>query len=301
MKKRIVQGIAGLAVIAAGGGWILTMPTTADERAFAGLTPDLERGAYLFDAGGCASCHAAPDASGEAMETLSGGRPFASPFGTFYAPNISPDAAHGIGDWSVTDLASALQHGTGKDGEHLYPALPYTSYVHMTDADVVSLHGYLQTLPASDQASLDHDVPFPFNVRRGLGLWKLAFTTDDWAITDVPPEAETGRYIAEALAHCGECHTPRNAVGALDRDNWLAGAPNPSGRGTIPNITPGGLNWSEADLVAYFKSGFTPEFDTAGGEMAEVVANLSQLPEEDLYSLARYLKNIPAVGGAPAN
>jgi mono/diheme cytochrome c family protein len=157
------------------------------------------------------------------------------------------------------------------------------------------LRAYLQTLPPSDAASLPHDVPFPFNIRRSLGGWKLLFLKDGFVRPDVPADAEAGRYIVEALAHCGECHTPRNALGGLDYTRWLGGAPSPDGKGKIPNITPGALTWSESEIVDYLKTGFTPEFDSAGGLMAEVVANMSQLPDEDLLSIAKYLKALPPV------
>ena len=109
------------------------------------------------------------------------------------------------------------------------------------------------------------------------------------------PEAERGRYLAEALGHCAECHTPRGPLGQLDRTRWLAGAPDPGGKGRVPNLTPAGLDWSEADLIGYFRTGFTPDFDSAGGLMAEVVQNLAELPEADLAALAAYLKAVPAV------
>ncbi|MCR8723588.1 cytochrome c [Frigidibacter sp. SLM-1] len=286
----LVLGLIGLAAF-----WVITRPTQLTPDAIAGLTPDPVRGEYVFRAAGCASCHAAKDATGADLLKLGGGKAFPSEFGTFYAPNISPDPVHGIGNWTAIDLVNALQNGVGPDGTHLYPALPYGAYAKMTLQDVVSLRAYLATLPAVDTPSKPQDVSFPFSIRRALGGWKFLFLQRDFVIQDVPPEAETGRYIAEALAHCGECHTARNALGGLKTGQWLGGAPNPTGKGTIPNITPGKLDWSEADLVTFFQSGFTPEFDTAGGTMAEVVENLSTLPEADLVSLARYLKSVPAV------
>jgi mono/diheme cytochrome c family protein len=121
------------------------------------------------------------------------------------------------------------------------------------------------------------------------------FLRDDWAIDAASPAIERGRYIAEALAHCGECHTPRNLLGGLDRSRWLGGAPDPSGKGSIPNITLGKLTWSEAEIVEYLTSGFTPEFDSVGGHMAHVVDNMARLPESDRAAVAAYLKSVPAV------
>lgn len=300
MLRRWILAGAVLGLVALGVAWFVTRPTQYGPEAIAGLTPDPVRGEYVFRAAGCASCHAAAGASGADLLRLGGGQAFPSAFGTFYAPNISSDPVQGIGAWSAIDLVNALVNGVSPQGAHLYPALPYAAYTHMTLQDVVSLRAWLATLPAVDTPSRPQDVGFPFSVRRLLGGWKLLYLRRDWAVKDVPPEAVIGRYIAEALAHCGECHTPRTALGGLKRGLWLAGAPNPTGKGTIPNITPGGLDWSEADLVTFFQSGFKPDFDTAGGTMTEVIANLQTLPEADLLSLAAYLKAIPAVASKPA-
>jgi mono/diheme cytochrome c family protein len=276
--------------------WLMTIPQQLGDEAFEGLVPDPARGAQVFAAAGCASCHMAPGAEGEAQLVLAGGQRFATAFGTFLAPNISPDPAAGIGDWTVADLGSALLRGTGRGGEHLYPALPYWSYARMEPQDVVDLHAYMQGLPVSATPSLPHEVGFPFSVRRLLGGWKLLNTRGDFVLTGDLTEAETrGRYIAEALAHCGECHTPRNALGGLDTARWLGGAPNPSGQGTIPNITPAKLTWTEDEIVEYLTSGFTPEYDSVGGHMVHVVENMAQLPEADRRAVAAYLKRVPAV------
>ena len=227
---------------------------------------------------------------------LSGGRQFASPFGTFYAPNISPDPENGIGGWSAMDLANAMVKGTSPDGQHYFPAFPYTSYTKANLGDIVSLHAFLATLPASTQPSKAHDVGFPFNIRRTLGVWKFLFLRDDFVVAgDLSEQEQRGRYLAEALGHCAECHTARNPLGGLKLSEWLGGAPNPSGKGTIPNITPGKLLWSQADIAEYLSSGFTPEYDTVGGSMADVVENTAKLPPEDRAAIAAYLANVVAV------
>lgn len=293
---RILASLVVLALAGAAVFWWITRPETAEAGVLEGLEPDLERGEWVFYAGGCASCHAAEGAEGEDKLVLAGGRGFASDFGTFYAPNISPDPEAGIGGWSALDLYNAMHHGVSPEGQHYYPAFPYNTYVNATPEDIVSLHAFLQTLPESDAESRAHDVGFPFNVRRSLGGWKMLFQREGWVVDgDLTEEQERGRYIAEALGHCGECHTPRNLLGGLNRSAWLGGAPNPSGDGTIPNITPAALDWSEVDLVAYFTSGFTPEYDSAGGHMAEVIENLAELAEEDRQALAAYLKAVAAV------
>ncbi|NUH64139.1 cytochrome c [Sulfitobacter sp. S0837] len=292
--RSVVTVVLACAVLGAGLGWGLTRPEPLDQSYGAGLTADPDAGALIFAAGGCVSCHAAPESEGEARLVLAGGLPFASDFGTFYAPNISSDPDHGIGNWTLPEFARAVTQGVSPEGQHYYPAFPYTAYGHLAPQDVTDLFAYMQTLPASSTPSKPHDVGFPFNVRRGLGLWKVLFAKDDYVLAGDPDaQVARGRYLAEGLAHCGECHTPRNALGALDHSAWLTGAPNPSGKGKIPGITPAQLDWSEADLVEYFTSGFTPEYDSAGGEMAEVVSNLAQLPESDREAIAAYLKALP--------
>jgi len=280
----------GLGLIAALGGWILSAPKPLDPEALAGLTPDAGRGETVFWAAGCAGCHAAPDAEGEeARLVLAGGYRMTSPFGTFIAPNISP-APEGIGGWSTLDLANALIAGVSPKGAHYYPALPYTTYQRMSLQDAVDLKAFMDTLPPSPVASLPHKVGFPFNIRRGLGLWKWMFLEPAYAMPEAP---ERGRYLVEALGHCTECHTPRNALGVLDRTAWMQGAPNPSGKGKIPGINSAQLTWSAADIAYYLETGFTPDFDSAGGQMADVIAHMSKLTPEDRNAIAAYLKSVP--------
>lgn len=293
--RRLLLSLAGLAAAAAGLGWVLTAPERLPDTVTAGLTGDAARGEAVFWAAGCASCHSAEGATGDARLVLSGGRKFPSDFGTFVAPNISPDPTAGIGGWSLAQFADAVMRGVSPEGAHYYPAFPYTAYAKAAPQDIADLWAFVQTLPADATPSRPHEVGFPFSIRRAVGGWKLLFADAGWALADPPSaEAERGRYLAEALAHCGECHTPRGALGQLDRARWLGGAPNPGGTGTIPNITPGALDWSETDIAGYLKSGFTPEFDTAGGHMAEVVLNLGHLPDADLAAIALYLKAVPA-------
>jgi mono/diheme cytochrome c family protein len=291
--RRAIRYLALLAVIGAGTGWVLTTPKPLAEADVAALTGDAERGEAVFWAAGCASCHMAPDAKGDAQLVLAGGMRFASDFGTFVAPNISP-SAEGIGGWSLGQFASAVQRGVSPEGAHYYPAFPYNAYNKATLQDMADLYAYMQTLPADATPSQPHEIGFPFNIRRSLGGWKLLFSSDEWVIGGDLTEAETrGRYLVEALAHCGECHTPRNALGGLDLSRWLAGAPNPDGKGRSPNITPAALNWSEAEIAAYLLSGFTPEFDSVGGHMVAVVENMARLPESDRLAIAAYLKKVP--------
>jgi mono/diheme cytochrome c family protein len=287
--------ILAVVVLSAGAFWYLTRPQPLPAGALAGLAGDPEAGRIVFDAGGCASCHAAPDAAGETRLILSGGQRFSSPFGTFIAPNISSDPDFGIGAWGAQELANAMLRGLSPDGRHYYPAFPYTSYARVSLQDIADLHAYLQTLPASRTASPGHEVGFPFNIRRGLGLWKRRYLSDAPVVTAaLSPEAARGRYLAEGLAHCGECHTPRDRFGGPDLSRWLAGAPAPDGDGKIPDLRPGQLEWSETDLVGYFTTGFTPDYDVAGGLMVKVIENLKRLPRSDAEALAAYLKALPA-------
>ncbi len=293
--KRLIYLTVALA-FAGAVGLFITAPKRIDADALAGFEPDVDAGAMVFLAAGCASCHSAPQATGDARFLLTGGRSFPSDFGTFYAPNISSDPVAGIGSWSALDLANALRFGTSPDGQHYFPVFPYGTYSRASLQDISSLHAYLQTLPPDQSENIPHDVGFPFNIRVSLGGWKMLFFSDDWLLEDAPtPELKRGRYLVEALGHCAECHTARNALGGLKKSVWLGGAPNPAGKGTVPNITPAKLDWSDADLVNYFKTGFTPDFDTAGGLMVEVIENLSGLPDADLQAIVAYLRAIPAV------
>jgi mono/diheme cytochrome c family protein len=293
---RILRWLFGIAVVVAAVVWFLARPNPLDESDVAGLTGDSVHGEQVFWASGCASCHMAAEAKDAAQLVLVGGQRFPSDFGTFIAPNISQDPDHGIGGWSVLDLANALTRGVSPQGTHYYPALPYASYAKMTLQDVADLHAFLQTLPADPTPSQPHEIGFPFSIRDTIGVWKLLFLSDDWSLAgNLTPTADRGRYIAEALAHCGECHTPRNALGGMDTSRWLGGAPNPSGEGRIPNITPGKLGWVAPDIVQYLTTGFTPDFDSVGGHMAHVVENMARLPESDRQAVAEYLLAVPSV------
>lgn len=291
---RVLRWLVLLAVIGAAGLWWLARPKALSAAEVAGLTGDAARGEAVFWAAGCASCHMAPGAQGEAQLVLAGGQRFASDFGTFVAPNISQDPTHGIGGWSVLELANALTRGVSPEGEHYYPSLPYASYAKMRLEDVADLHAFLQTLPADATPSAPHELAFPFSRREAVGLWKLLYLKDNWAVAgNVTPTVDRGRYIAEALAHCGECHTPRTALGGMDTARWLAGAPDPAGEGRIPNITPAALGWTAGDIVQYLTTGFTPDYDSVGGHMAHVVENMARLPESDRQAVAEYLLAVP--------
>ena len=293
--------VAGGAVTAAGAAvfWLATAPGGLDAATLAAMGEgDAARGEQVFWAGGCASCHAAPGATGEARLALSGGVRLATQFGTFVAPNISQHPRDGIGAWTAGDLANAMLRGVSPGGRHYYPAFPYTSYARMRVEDVADLHAFLKTLPAVEGDAGRHELGFPYNIRRGLGLWKLLFldAAPVVALEGAPEAVARGRYLVEGPGHCGECHTPRNALGGTDRSRWLAGAPAAEGQGTVPNITSGdgGIgDWSEADIAGLLESGFTPDFDSVGGAMASVVRSIAELPASDREAIAAYLKAVP--------
>ncbi len=294
---RLIRWLFAVALLAGAAVWWLTRPQPLPDDATAGLQGDAARGETVFWAAGCASCHAAPGAKDAARLILSGGYRIQSPFGTFVAPNISP-SPQGIGGWSAQDLANALIAGVSPSGQHYYPALPYTTYTRMTLQDVADLKVYLDGLPPSDAPGAAHELGFPFNIRRGLGLWKQVNLSADWVVeVGDDPQLQRGRYLVEALGHCAECHTPRDAFGGLDVARWMRGAPTPSGKGRIPPLTPDKLTWSAADIAYYLETGFTPDYDSAGGEMAQVVENLAHLSPRDRLAIAAYLKALPGPAG----
>lgn len=293
--------VAGVAVIALGAAtaWALTKPEPHPESYWANVgAPDLAHGEQLFWAGGCASCHAATGAEGDALKVMSGGRALPSPFGTFHIPNISPDPQAGIGNWTLAEFGNAMTRGVGPSGEHLYPSFPYGSYARMSAKDINDLFGYMKTLPASSNVAPPHELGVPFNIRMAVGGWKFLYFSDAPRVelASADEKVRRGQYLVEGPGHCGECHTPRNALGGFETGKWLAGGPNPEGEGTIPGITPGGpiASWSEADIVNYLETGFTPDYDSAGGSMVEVQKNMAHLPKSDLGAIAAYLKAVPA-------
>lgn len=295
----VFKGVFSLGIIACGLGWFLSAPSYLDPANILEQSSNITNGELVFYQGGCASCHAAPNASGDTKKILSGGQHFKTEFGTFIAPNISPSPTHGIGNWTLYDFTNALKKGVSPKGKHYYPAFPYTSYARMTVADVVDLYAYIQTLPKSETPNQPHQTSFPFNIRRGLGLWKQLYLNDTPVMpTASDPVIQRGQYLVEGAGHCTECHTPRNMIGGIRTNQWFAGGPNPDGDGKIPNITPhdtGIGSWSEGEIVNYLKTGFTPDFDSVGGSMSAVIDNTSHLPDADLLAIARYLKSIPAL------
>ena len=256
------------------------------------------RGAYLATAAGCADCHTDAKNGGR---PYAGGRALTTPFGTFYAPNITPDMVTGIGQWSDVQFLNALREGVRPDGSNFFPVFPYPSFTKITDGDVRAIKAYLFAQPAVRQANRAHDVAFPFSWRFLLSGWKVLFFNPG-PFRPAPDRGETynrGAYLVTALAHCGECHTSRNWFGAMEPSRFLAGTPHgPDGK-AVPNITPnqetGIGNWSDDDIEALLKDGQTPDFDFVGGAMAEVVKNTARLTDADRRAIAAFLRSVTAV------
>lgn len=276
------------------GTMLLAVPARADD-------PSAERGRYIFDAGGCLACHTDEKAG---IAPLAGGPPLTTPFGTFYAPNITPDPAAGIGRWSAEQFRNAMRDGVGPQGQHYYPVFPYPTYTKMAERDLNDLWTFLKTIPSAAVPSREHDVGFPFSLRLVLLPWKwLNFSSGEWK-PDPGQDLRIGRgaYLVEALTHCGECHSPRTALGAIDRSRWLAGARIGATQAAAPNLTPdasGLAEWSTSDIVFALETGSTPEGGSFDGEMREVVKNsTSRLTKEDREAIAVYLKSLTALPSA---
>jgi mono/diheme cytochrome c family protein len=300
MLRKIFLAAMALAIIGLAVFWWLTVPAVVASGALPPYQPNLANGQTMFNAGGCSSCHAVPNQPDRLK--LGGGLALPSPFGTFYVPNISPDPNDGIGRWSEADFVTALLKGTSPQGAHYFPAFPYTSYAHAKVEDTRDLFAYLKTLPAMSGRVRDHDVRFPFNIRRNVGVWKLLFMDGKPFASDAGHSASwnRGAYLVNSLGHCAECHSPRNLLGGIVRAQRFAGGPNPEGEGFVPNITQKGIGeWSVKDFAYFLGTGELPDGDSAGGSMARVIKNTSQLPAEDRAAMAEYLKSLPPVEGPP--
>jgi mono/diheme cytochrome c family protein len=254
----------------------------------------VERGAYLAKAADCMACH-----------TTQGGKPYAGglgfklPFGTLYSTNITPDKDTGIGDYSDQDFLNAIHRGVRRDGARLYPAMPFVSYTYMTDADAMAIKAYLFSLPPVHAAAPDNTLGFPFNQRWAMNFWSAVFNSDTRFEPDTSqsPEWNRGAYLAEALAHCGECHTPRNLAFALDNRQKFAGAVTAGWRAfNISSDKATGIgSWRDDDLISYLSTGHAAGHGTAAGPMGEAVdRSFSQLTPEDVRAIVAYLRTVPA-------
>jgi mono/diheme cytochrome c family protein len=299
MGRRLTRGLVIVLVLVAAGFaafWFVTMPASVPASALGSHTPDLANGRTMFFAGGCSGCHAVPKQKDPTR--LGGGLALKSPFGTFHVPNISPDPEDGIGGWTEAQFVTAMTKGTSPQGEHLYPAFPYTSYQRMKVDDLRDLFAFIKTLPPVKGKAPPHDLPFPFNVRLLLGGWKFLFLDGKPFQPDPAQSAEwnRGAYLVNGPGHCAECHSPRNALGAIVESRRFSGGPSPDGQGGVPNITQAKLkHWTVQDFAGTLDDGMTPDADRVGGAMIDVVRNTAQLSDEDRKAMAVYLKSLPPV------
>lgn len=295
MKKTAsVVAVGVLIIISATAYWLFAVPMVSSAP-----IPDspasIERGRYLVAAGGCVSCHEGADDP----QSLSGGLALESDFGTFYVPNITPDTRTGVGNWTGREFLLALKHGRGPDGGFYYPAFPYLAYGGMTDEDVLDVAAFLMTLPAIDAETPDHEVP-AWLQRWTLAGWnRLAALLMPRLKPETDPEIARGAYLARSLGHCGECHTPRNAIGIPDLDREFAGAAllEKGLDKTVEAIDAEALQeWTAQDFVNLLSFGMKPDGEFVGGEMEKVIEhNTSKLKQDDQQSLAAFFKRAQAI------
>lgn len=284
-------------------GLLLAAPLAfAETPAPAPLDSQLKQGEYIYRAASCETCHTDTKHAGK---PLAGGHALVTPFGTFYSPNITPDKETGIGRWSEQDFVRAMRFGMSPDGDHYYPAFPYPSYTQLSDDDIRALWAYLKTRPPVMQANRQHDLKWFARSRSFVGSWKRLYFTPGVYQSDTSKSQtwNRGAYLSEAAAHCGECHTPRNIFGGIQIEQRYAGTRAGPDGGVVPNITPdkktGIGKWRASELVEYLATGLTPEGDSAGDLMAEVIDNgLKYLTKEDLAAIAEYVLSLPPVENA---
>jgi len=270
--------------------------------AYAADNGSITRGAYLAIAADCGACHTDKKTAGA---PLAGGPPLVTAFGTFYGPNITPDKQTGIGEWTEDQFKRALRAGINEHGAYMFPVFPFTSFTNLTDADASDLYAYLQNVPAVTHRAPRNEVKFPFGWRPLLWFWRtLFFKQGPLAPVDgQSAEWNRGRYLAEAVVHCQECHTPRNFLGAPDRSHAYAGNPHEPDGQDAPDVTSdkkdGIGDWKLGDVIDLLKTGSTPDGDIVGKGMGDVVDGTGKLTDADLHALAVYIKSLPAVPQTP--
>lgn len=267
---------------------------------------DIERGAYLSHAGNCMTCH-----TKEGGEPYAGGVAFETDFGIIYSTNITPDMAAGIGDWSEDDFVRAMHEGVSADGRNLYPAFPYPSFTKVSDADIKLIYEYLKSVTPSSYRPPENEMGFPFNQRGLMGIWNALFFEEGRFTEDSSQSAEWNRggYLVEGLAHCGTCHTPRNALGGLDQDRALSGGTyndkvatgdvRPWSAVNLTQATDGLGSWSQDDIYQYLKTGHSPRAGTFGPMNEVITESLQKLSDEDVSAMSEYLHSLPPIERAP--
>jgi mono/diheme cytochrome c family protein len=292
-QLRVLTLLAFLVLIAAIAG--TTTARAADNAA-------ITRGAYLAIAADCGACHTDKKAGGA---PLAGGPALKTDFGTFYGPNITPDKQTGIGNWTEDQFKRALRSGVNEHGAYMFPVFPFTSFTNLTDADASDLYAYLLSVPAVTHRAPQNDIKFPFGWRPLLFGWRTLFFKQGPLAPDAGQSAEwnRGRYLAEAVVHCQECHTPRNFLGALDKNHAYAGNPHGPDGQEAPDVTSdkkdGIGDWKLEDVVEVLKTGNTPDGDVVGKGMGDVVEGTGKLTDADLHAIAVYIKSLPALPQTP--
>jgi mono/diheme cytochrome c family protein len=313
MGKRtgIIIGVIVLVVLV--GGWALMRPgpmawaggkqvpltqsnlhPTSVPADFQGADP-LARGKYLTDAGDCQACHTA-----EGGQPFAGGRAFDTAYGTIYSPNITPDKQTGIGEWSDADFLKAVHEGVARGGERLYPAFPYNSYTFLTDEDALAIKAYLFSLQPVHNEAPETKLKWPYSQRWLMTFWSALYNPNRrfQPVADRSPEWNRGAYLVEALGHCGDCHTPRTALQALDNRHKFAGGDAEGWRAyNLSSDKDSGIGaWSEDDLVRYLTTGHSMDKGSAFGPMAEAVhLSFTKLTPSDIKAIATYVRSVPAV------
>lgn len=288
--RRWLVGLGVVVVIGIGAAVFLLRPVSGPPRDLT-LVGDVARGTYLIRLGGCVACHT-DTATGGAF--LAGGAGLATPFGTFVPPNITSDPSAGIGQWTIAQFSDAMSNGMGPQG-HLYPAFPYENYTLMSDQEIVDLYAALQATEPAATPAPPSQIPFPFNIRLAMAGWQNLFFAPARFVPDAD-QSDTynrGKYLAFGPAHCVACHSPRNALGALDWSKAKTGSPAGGTGGRAPAITREALvaeGYDVATLAQTLKDGFTPNFDVLGGTMGEVIKDSTAYwSDDDLRAMAEYL------------
>ena len=294
--RHLFLGLAGAVALAVAGFALLAWHPAiapADPPALSIFDPQVTaRGAQLARIGNCNVCHTRTGG-----EPYAGGRPLATPFGTIYATNITPDPDTGIGRWSEEAFRRSMHEGVGRDGRHLYPAFPYDHFTKVSDDDIRAIYAFLMTRkPARAQAPAN-ELPFPLNFRPLIAGWKLLFFAPGRFEPDAAraPDLDRGAYLVDGLAHCGGCHTPRNAFGAEQRDQYLAGGESEGWHAPALNAaSPAPLPWTAEQLMTYLRHGFVAGHGVAAGPMQPVTDNLGEATEQDVEAIAAYVGSILA-------
>ena len=288
MKWRVWLAVLVIVVAAAVVG--LIMAPIGEDRPDIRVSGNIEQGEHLLQVGGCFACHTRTEE--DDASAFAGGHELDTAFGSFFAPNITSSESHGIGGWSLNDFEKALRQGVSPEGHAYYPAFPFLSYRSLTDEDVAHLYAALMATEPVDEDAAPHQVRFPFNIRLGLKPWRWLFATTKSLNIDQSTALGRGRYLVDAVAHCGECHNPRNSLGAFIPP-YLGGNDRLPGGNSAPPIHGRALSqmdWNELDLMYFLSDGMLPNGDFVGGSMVEAIDyGTAYMSESDRRAMAEYL------------